>query len=88
MNGKKVVIKHIYECIADKNKKACPYCKPRTKIHKWYEEKFPDSVFVQSVNSPDLEKNIQLSLIDVPCEDSQDVSCIQQIKTENIIDEK
>lgn len=45
--GKKVVIKHVYECIADKNKKPCPYCKPRTEIHEWYIAKFPDSIYVK-----------------------------------------
>lgn len=45
--GKKVVTKHVYECIADKNKKPCPYCKPRTEIHEWYIAKFPDSIYVK-----------------------------------------
>ena len=49
--GKKVVTKHVYECIADKNKRPCPYCKPRTEIHEWYIAKFPDSVYVKEYNN-------------------------------------
>ena len=48
LSGKRVNTKHIYECIADKNKKACPFCKPQTEIHEWYKAKFPDSIYVQA----------------------------------------
>ncbi len=57
--GKKVVTKHVYECIADKNKKPCPVCKPRTEIHEWYKAKFPDSVYVK-----ESEQQVQMSFID------------------------
>lgn len=57
--GKKVVTKHVYECIADKNKKPCPVCKPRTEIHEWYKAKFPDSVYVK-----ESEPQVQMSIFD------------------------
>lgn len=62
LTGKKVVTKHIYECIADKNKRACPYCKPRTEIHEWYKAKFPDSVYVKAIIHS--EKSEQTALSD------------------------
>jgi len=61
LKGKKITTKHIYECIADKNKKPCPVCKPRTKTHEWYNAKFPDSPYAKASN---YDKEEQLSLFD------------------------
>ena len=66
LNGKKINTKHIYECIADKNKKACPICKPRTEIHEWYKVKFPDSFYVTASEE---KEAVQLSLFDVTTAD-------------------
>ncbi len=62
LTGKKITTKHIYECIADIHKKACPICKPQTEIHEWYKAKFPDSIYVKSIVYTD-ETN-QVSLFD------------------------
>ena len=64
LNAKKITTKHIYECIADKNKKACPICKPRIEIHEWYKAKFPDSVYVKSTSEDIGIEREQVSLFD------------------------
>lgn len=66
LKDKTVIVKHIYECIADKNKKPCSYCEPRAKIHEWYVEKFPDSIYVQSEQAQpaELAQAEQLTLFD------------------------
>lgn len=84
LSGKKIVIKHIYECIADKNKKACPYCNPRTQIHEWYEEKFPDSLFVQAVRSQNtkpketLKFSLNSSLENTSSEELKEINAISE----------
>ena len=62
LSGRKITTKHIYECIADKNKRACPVCKPQTDIHEWYKVKFPDSKYVKTTAYTD---KTQISLFDL-----------------------
>lgn len=70
LKGKKYTTKHIYECIADKNKRACPICNPRTETHDWYKAKFPDSVYVKATEQ--YTNTEQLSLFDyAESEDAQ-----------------
>ena len=65
LNGKKITTRHIYDCIADDNKRPCPICKPRTEIHEWYKAKFPDSIYVTStVYFDDSFDATQISLLD------------------------
>lgn len=66
LKDRKLTTKHVYECIADKNKKACPYCKPRAEIHEWYVAKFPDSIYAQAAksNNSTEEEYTQLNLFD------------------------
>lgn len=62
LSGRRITTKHIYECIADKNKKPCSVCKPQTDIHEWYKIKFPDSKYVKATAYTD---ETQLSLFDL-----------------------
>ena len=75
LRGKKVITKHIYECIADKNKKACPFCKPRTEIHEWYKEKFPDSIYAKAPIDT-VAKQVSLFDLDVTERETQELPVI------------